>query len=64
MSLIIVYTVITALVRLNYYKRQNSEKMWRLLGLRISFWQEAVLISIGLTIFTLFLLKWTNLLSF
>ena len=63
-SLLVVYTILTALVSLNYYKRQNSEKLWKLLGLRIGFWQGAVLVSIGLTMLTLFLLKWTNLLTF
>ncbi len=62
-SLLVVFTALIAWVLLNHYKRQNSEKMWKLWVFRIGHWEGIVLVSCGLTILTLFLLKWTNLLT-
>ena len=63
-SLLVVFTALIAWVLLNQYKRRNSEKMWKLLGLNTFFWEGIIWVSCGLTILILLLLKWTNLLTF
>ncbi len=59
-----VFAILITRVSWNYYKRQNSEKTWKIWALRIAYWEGIVLVGCGMTILTLFLLKWTNLLIF
>ncbi|WP_156112503.1 hypothetical protein [Lacinutrix jangbogonensis] len=47
-----------------YGKKVYGTKMWRHWPTRLSYWQGAVLYSIGVTAITMFLLKWSNVLIF
>jgi len=46
------------------YKRANSEKMRKLWGKRTFYWEGLIYGSTGITILILFILKWTNVLTF
>jgi hypothetical protein len=45
-------------------KKEYGIKMWKHWPTRLSYWQAAVLYSVGFTIITMFLLKWGNVLTF
>jgi hypothetical protein len=47
-----------------YAKKEYGKKMWKHWPTRLSYWQAAILYSMGFTGITLFLLKWVNVLSF
>jgi len=47
-----------------YAKKESGTKMWKHWPTRISYWQAAILYSLGFTTITLFLLKWANVLTF
>ncbi len=63
-SLFAVFATLITWVSWNYYKRRNSGKTWKIWGLSIAYWEGVVVVSCGLIALTLFLLKWTNLLTF
>jgi hypothetical protein len=48
----------------NYAKKEYGKKMWKHGATRLSYWQAAILYSIGFTAITMFLLKWGNVLTF
>lgn len=63
----VIFLVITLLtVKLSWesYRKENSERMWKLWGMRTMYWQGVIIISSGLTILTMLLLKWSNILVF
>ena len=62
--LIAVFAVLITKVSWNNYKKQNRKNTWKIWGLRMAYWEGIVWVSSGLIIVTLFLLKWTNLLTF
>ena len=47
-----------------YAKKGYGTKMWEHWPTRLSFWQAALLYSIGLTAVTMFILKWLDVLTF
>jgi hypothetical protein len=47
-----------------YYKNEFGKKMWKLGGTKVYFWQASILVSSAGTAFTMFLLKWSNVLAF
>ena len=47
-----------------YFKNEYGTKMWNHWPTRLSNWQAAIFYSIVLTIITMFLLKWTTVLTF
>ncbi len=47
-----------------YAKKEYGTKMWKHWPTRLSYWQGAILYSVGFTVITVFLLKWVNILSF
>lgn len=51
-------------VTIDDYKKEYSEKMWKVWGTRTFYWQGAVIISGGITFFILVLLKWGNIMTF
>ena len=63
-SLFAIFMVKVTCISWKYYKKQYNEKTWKIWGLSISYWEGVATVSSGLTILTLFLLKWTNLLRF
>jgi len=47
-----------------YAEKEYGAKMWKHWPTRLSYWQAAVLYSVGFTVVTVFILKWVNVLSF
>jgi hypothetical protein len=48
-----------------YFKKEvYGKKMFKQWGARTFYWQGAILVSGGLTIIIMFLLKWENVLTF
>ncbi|SEA53536.1 hypothetical protein SAMN04487990_11723 [Bizionia paragorgiae] len=47
-----------------YAKKESGTKMWKHGATRLSYWQAAILYCIGATILTMYILKWTQVLSF
>ena len=45
-------------------KKGYGPKMWKHWPTKLSYWQAAILYSIGFTTITMFLLKWGNVLTF
>ena len=41
----------------NYYRKNTSDKMWKLWGLRTPYWEGVVIVSSGLTAIVLILIK-------
>jgi TRAP-type C4-dicarboxylate transport system permease small subunit len=60
----LILTLIIAKFTLKYYKKENSEKMWKLWGMKSMYWQGVVLVSGGLTFLIMLILKWSNILTF
>ena len=60
----LVLTLIVTKFTLKNYKKENSEKMWKLWGMRTMYWQGVIIISSGLTFLIIILLKWGNILTF
>jgi len=47
-----------------YAKKEYGQNMWKQWGTRTFYWQGALLISGGVTVMIVVLLKWANVLSF
>lgn len=47
-----------------YYKNEFGKKMWKLGGSRIYFWQTSIFVSTAGTALIMYLLKWSNVLTF
>lgn len=47
-----------------YAKKKYGMKVWKHWPMRLSYWQSAVLYSVGFTFLTMFLLKWSDILTF
>lgn len=48
----------------HYSKKELGEKMYRKWNSRLYFWQGAIFTSTGVTFLIMFILKWTNVLTF
>jgi hypothetical protein len=60
----LILTLLTVKFTLKKYKKENSEKMWRLWGMRTMYWQGVILISTVLTFLIMILLKWGTIITF
>lgn len=47
-----------------YYKKEYGKKMWKQWPTRLYNWQAAIFYGVVLTMIVMFLLKWTNVLTF
>jgi hypothetical protein len=47
-----------------YVKKEFGKKMWKVWGNKVYFWQSSIFVSTGGTVLILYLLKWTNVLTF
>jgi len=47
-----------------YYKKKFGKTMWKTWKMKVYFWQGAIFASTGGTILIMFLLKWTNFVTF
>ena len=64
---ILIFFIVTFLfwrLTSGYAKKGYGTKMWKHWPTRLSYWQAAILYSTGITILIMFLLKWTNVLTF
>ena len=41
----------------DYYRKENSDKMWKLWGLQTPYWEGVVIVSFGVTTVIVLLLK-------
>ena len=41
----------------DYYRKENSDKMWKLWGLQTSYWEGVVIVSLAVTTVIVLLLK-------
>ncbi|PTM08058.1 MAG: hypothetical protein DA407_09065 [Bacteroidetes bacterium] len=67
LTVILIFLIFTFLfwkLTSDYTKKGYGTKMWKHWPTRLSYWQAAILYSLGFTIITLFLLKWGNILTF
>ncbi|MFD2561441.1 hypothetical protein [Aquimarina rubra] len=60
----LLFTFLFWVLTIGYAKKGYGTKMWKHWPTRLSYWQAAILYSIGLTAITMFLLKWGNILTF
>lgn len=63
-AILAVFTAILGKLSFGHYRRMNSDKMWKEQGMRTRYWQGVVIMSFGLTVLTIFLLRWANVLMF
>lgn len=47
-----------------YYKNEFGKKMWKLGGTRVYFWQGSIFVSTLGTALIMYILKWSNILTF
>lgn len=47
-----------------YYKNEFGKKTWKLGGGRVYFWQSALFVGTATTFLTMYILKWTHVLTF
>ena len=47
-----------------YYKNEFGKKMWKQGGARVYFWQASIFVSTAGTALIMYLLKWSNVLTF
>jgi hypothetical protein len=62
--IIFIYTFLFWILTRGYAKKKYGTKMWKHWPMRLSYWQAAILYSIGFTFITMYLLKWGNVLTF
>ena len=63
LSLLAIFTFVLYKISIKRYRNENSDKMWKQYGMRTRYWQLVVLVSFGVTCFTMLVLKWTNLVT-
>lgn len=64
---IIIFAVSTFLlstITLETNKKETGEKMWKNFGFRTHYWKLLLLCSLGITTLILFILKWTEIVTF
>lgn len=47
-----------------YVKKEVGKRMWKIGGNKVYFWQSSIFFSTAGTILIMFLLKWSNVLTF
>ena len=63
-SLFLIVTFLFWRLTHNYSRKKYGEKMWKRGETKLVYWQVAIYISIGITFLIMYLLKWTNILTF
>lgn len=63
-SLFLIITFLYYLLTSCYVEKEYGKKMWKQWGTRTFYWQGALLVSGGVTVLIIFLLKWLNVLTF
>ena len=57
LTAILIFLINLYIVYNNYYRKNTSDKMWKLWGLRTPYWEGVVNVSIALTAIVLILIK-------
>jgi hypothetical protein len=60
----LIFTFLFWVLTRGYAKKKYGAKMWKHWPTRLSYWQAAILYSVGFTFITMYLLKWGNILTF
>jgi len=63
-SLFVIVTFLFWKFTSDYYKKGYGEKLWNQWDTRLFFWQGVIYTCTGITALLLFILKWTNVLTF
>lgn len=63
-SLYLIITFLFWRLTNGHFKKEYGEKMFKLWGTKTFYWQGILLISGGLTVVIIFLLKWANIFNF
>ena len=62
-----VFLIVTAIIAkstLKKFREESDDREWRLWAGRSSYWQLVSLCSFGITLFLMFILKWTDIIEF
>ena len=62
--LFIVVTAVIAKFTLKKFREESDDREWRLWAGRSTYWQLVSLCSFGITVFLMFILKWTSIIDF
>ncbi len=60
----IIVTAVIAKFTLKKFRDQSDDREWRLWSGRSTYWQLVSLCSFGITVFLMFILKWTTVINF
>ena len=47
-----------------YVKKEFGKKLWKIWGNKVYFWQSSIFVSTAGTVLIMYLLKWSNALTF
>ncbi|WP_051205317.1 hypothetical protein [Salinimicrobium xinjiangense] len=64
---VLVFIIISFLfwrITRGHFQKEYGQKVWKQWATRFFYWQGVVFVGTGGTLFVLFLLKWSNILSF
>lgn len=64
---LLLFLIITFLfyrITRGHFKKEYGEKTWKQWGTRLFYWQGAIFVGAGGTFLIMYLLKWTNVLTF
>ena len=62
--LFIIVTAVIAKFTLKKFREESDDREWRLWAGRSTYWQLVSLCSFGITVFLMFILKWTSIIDF
>ena len=62
--ILIIFIFLFWILTSGYAKKKYGTKMWKHWPTKLSYWQAAILYSVGFTFITMLLLKWANVLTF
>jgi hypothetical protein len=62
--LFLIITVVIAKFTLKKFREESDDREWRLWAGRSTYWQLVSLCSFGITLFLMFILKWTDIINF
>ena len=63
-SLFLIITFLYYIMTRGYAEKEYGKEMWKQWGTRTFYWQGALLVSGGVTVLIILLLKWLNVLTF
>jgi len=64
LPLFLIVTAVIAKFTLKKFREESDDREWRLWAGRSTYWQLVSLCSFGITLFLMFILKWTDIIDF